>query len=65
MDDAYLVFKEHIGEKWLDNKIAAIPDMTFLEKLCGREKVLEHIIHIDGVTGSSPVAATTIPLPKG
>ena len=29
--------------------------------LCKLASMVEHIVHIDGVTGSSPVATTTIP----
>ena len=33
--------------------------------LCKLATIVEHIVHIDGVTGSSPVATTTNPRSKG
>ena len=31
---------------------------TFIKMMCDKEKVLEHIVHIDGVVGSSPTVTT-------
>ena len=38
---------------------------TLIEELDNPTRRGEHIVHIDGVTGSSPVATTTNPRSKG